>query len=428
MPKTAPEIRTDAMHGSDGQIRRTVQNTGKVFMKNKIRSFFLYCTLTKEEFDSIRPSIWRRNRKILSITSLLGAAMSGIFLIVNMITRSGIWQPYVFLLSGSILVSIILRILKGRDTKEWIDRFLCYTEMIYVCMYAGILSTQKSNFDVPATSIIVFISILPLTIDDRPARMYGFMAAESAVYLTASCFFKSPGSFRLDILNVSTFCVVGMFLYAVICIRNVREIYQSKRVENIQQSVISSLAAVVEERDENTGGHINRTQDYVRKLVALMRTQEKYSYLTDDYCKNIILAAPMHDVGKIKIPDNILDKPGRLTPEEFEIMKKHAVFGEDIIRKTMRDVEDEEYFNIAANTAKYHHERFDGKGYPDGLAGEDIPLEARIMALADVYDALVSERVYKKPVPKDEAARIIREGSGTQFDPDLVPLFLSCVG
>jgi HD-GYP domain-containing protein (c-di-GMP phosphodiesterase class II) len=228
-------------------------------------------------------------------------------------------------------------------------------------------------------------------------------------------------------MNAVTFCIAGMILYGIICARNVREIYQNLRVERIQRSIISSLAAVVEERDENTGDHIQRTENYVEQLLLRMRKYARYSGLTEDYCSNVAFAAPMHDIGKIRIPDAILNKPGKLTKEEFEIMKRHAAFGGDIIRKTMSDVEEKEYCDIAYNIARYHHERYDGTGYPDGLKGEKIPLEARVMALADVYDALVSERVYKKAFSEEEARKIIMEGSGTQFDSNLVPLFLECV-
>lgn len=392
-----------------------------------IRSFFLYCTLKKEEYDFIRPLIWSRNVRTLRITSLLSAGMGGIYLAMNLITRSGMWQPYLFLFCGSIIINLILRLQRGRSTSELVSMLLCYANMLMVCIYAGFLSTRPSNFALPATSIIVFIALLPLTVDDRPIRVYSIMIAETALYLIASRLYKSPAAFSLDVLNGATFCVVGACLYSVICTRNVREINQGLRMEKLQQSVISSLATVVEERDEGTGGHISRTVEYVRALTEKMMRQEKYSSLPDVFYKNVILAAPMHDVGKIRIPDAILNKPGRLTREEYEIMKTHSSYGAEIINKTQKDVEDETYYVIADNIAKYHHERYDGNGYPDGLKGDEIPLEARIMALADVYDALVSERVYKKPIPKDEAKTIIAEGRGTQFDPDLVPLFLDCL-
>ena len=155
-----------------------------------------------------------------------------------------------------------------------------------------------------------------------------------------------------------------------------------------------------------------------------MKRHERYAAIPENFYRNVLLAAPMHDVGKIKIPDAILNKPGRLDAQEFELMKKHAAYGAQIIETTMKNAVEEDYFRIAYNIAKHHHERYDGTGYPDGLAGEDIPLEARIMAFADVYDALVSERVYKKAYPRELAIAIIREGVGTQFDPNLAPLFL----
>lgn len=395
---------------------------------NRINSYFFYCGLEREEYDLIKSKVWTRNIHILSVTSILAAVMGLGFFVFNTLTHSSVLFPYLFLFIGSSAVFILNRITLDRKMNVIFRIILCYSQMILVCVYAGILSTQPTNYAIPATSIIVFIALLPLSIDDRPARMYSMMILESGLYLVSSYFFKSREIFSLDVMNTATFCVVGMILYSVICSRNIREIYQGMRVESIQQSVITSLATVVEERDENTGGHITRTEDYVKNLILQMKKQEKYSNLTDEYYKNVVLAAPMHDIGKIKIPDAILNKPGRLTGEEFEVMKKHAEYGTEIIKKTMQDVEKEEYFNIACNIAKYHHERFDGTGYPSGLKGEEIPVEARIMALADVYDALVSERVYKRAFSKEEARKIIEEGVGTQFDPDLASLFLSTIG
>ncbi len=396
--------------------------------KINLFNFLLYCALSKEEYNLIKETVWKRNTGILSITSLLSAGMGLAFLIFNWVSNSDVQMPYLFLFVGSLTVFTLRAFFSRTTVGDRVGTILCYVQMLLVCVYAGILSTQPSNFDFPATSIIVFIALLPLTIDDRPIRMYGFMLGESASYLVVSRFLKSAKAFSLDLINVLTFCVIGMILYSVICVRNIREIYQGFRVQKIQQGIISSLATVVEERDENTGGHIFRTENYVSALIKKMKTDEKYSHLPDSYYKNVMLAASMHDIGKIKIPDSVLNKPGRLTPEEYEIMKRHAGYGEEIIQKTMKDVEEEDYFIIACNIAKYHHERYDGKGYPDGLDGEDIPLEARIMALADVYDALVSERVYKKPIPAPEAKEIIREGIGTQFDPHLAKLFVECIG
>ncbi len=395
--------------------------------KKRISSFLRYCGIGRDDFNSIRSMLWERNIVALRITALLSGGIGIIFLIINLIRQSGIWFPYLFLLCGSGIILLLLQLIRREDSKEIWRILICYTEMILVCSYACILSTQASNYDTPATSVIVFIALLPLSIDDRPIRMYSVMLCETMGYLTLSYYLKSPHAFSLDLMNAITFCVAGMVLYGIICARNVREIHQSLRVENIQRSIISSLAAVVEERDEHTGDHIQRTERYVASLLQRMKKQPRYASLSETYCRNVILAAPMHDIGKIRIPDAILNKPGKLTEEEYEIMKRHAALGGDIIRKTMSDVEEKEYCDIAYNIARYHHEHYNGTGYPDGLKGEEIPLEARIMALADVYDALVSERVYKKAFPKEESMRIISESSGVQFDPDLVPLFLECI-
>ena len=146
--------------------------------------------------------------------------------------------------------------------------------------------------------------------------------------------------------------------------------------------------------------------------------------LTDEYRKDVANSAPLHDVGKLMVSDVILNKPGRLTDEEFAIMKNHTVAGKEIISSAMSLVSDSGYLKEAKNLATYHHERWDGTGYPSGKAGEEIPLSARIMAVADVFDALVSRRSYKEPFPFEKAMDIIREGAGTQFDPKIAEVFL----
>ena len=388
-----------------------------------VRDLFFYGGVSRDEFRQVLPLVWRRNRRILRITSVLAALMGLVFLLYALLSKADTWLPYLVLTFGSLLIFLLTRLAERWDSRPF-SMALCYGQMLLVCAYAGILSTQASNYAIPATSIVVFIALLPLSIDDRLIRMFGFMLLESVVYLLVSRLFKSSHAFGLDVMNIATFFVVGMVLYGVICTRNMRELYQGLRIESIQKSVITSMATMVEERDENTGGHILRTEDHMQTLIDRMKKTDKYGRLTEAYYRNILLAAPMHDIGKIRIPDVILNKPGRLTDEEYSVMKRHTVYGAEIIQKTMRNIEEGDYFTVACNIARYHHERYDGTGYPDGLRGEQIPLEARMMALADVYDALVSERVYKPAFSAEEARRIIREGAGTQFDPDLTALFL----
>ena len=200
--------------------------------------------------------------------------------------------------------------------------------------------------------------------------------------------------------------------------RQVRE--KTAKVISMHDKLIVSMASMVESRDNSTGGHINRTSEGVRILVDEMRHCDHHQHtLSDSFCEKVVKAAPMHDLGKIAVDDAILRKPGRFTPEEFEQMKKHAAEGARIVDQILKDTDDDEFHRIAVNVAHYHHERWDGSGYPEKLMGEQIPLEARIMAIADVYDALVSKRVYKESMPFDKADEIIMEGMGSQFDPGL---------
>ena len=192
---------------------------------------------------------------------------------------------------------------------------------------------------------------------------------------------------------------------------------------DLQNRFVLGMATMVEGRDNSTGGHIKRTSDCVRLLIDAMK-EEKFLGLTEEFCFNVIRSAPMHDLGKITIDDAILRKPGKFTPEEYEVMKTHSAEGARIITEILDGATDKEFFKIAVNVAHYHHERWDGSGYPDKLKGKEIPFEARIMAIADVYDALVSKRVYKEEFSFDEANKIIMDGFGSQFDPSLKKSYL----
>ena len=193
---------------------------------------------------------------------------------------------------------------------------------------------------------------------------------------------------------------------------------KTQRIVDMHDRLILSMATMVESRDNSTGGHIRRTSQAVRILLDEMQDDDSLG-LTESFCRNLIKAAPMHDLGKIAVDDAILRKAGAFTPEEREKMKRHAAEGARIVHEILKETDDVEFRRIAENVAHYHHERWDGKGYPDGLKGKEIPMEARIMTIADFYDALVSKRVYKENYSFEKANAIIEEGMGAQFDPSL---------
>ena len=198
---------------------------------------------------------------------------------------------------------------------------------------------------------------------------------------------------------------------------------KTNHIVEMHNNLIMSMATMVESSDNTTGGHIKRTSECVRILIDEIKKNNVFN-LSEDFCKNIIKAAPMHDLGKIAVDDAVLRKPGRFEPEEFEKMKHHAAEGARIVKEILKATDDADFRIVAENVAHYHHERWDGSGYPEGLKEEHIPLEARIMAIADVYDALVSRRVYKESMSFEKADSIRMEGMGKHFDEKLKPFYI----
>ena len=197
-------------------------------------------------------------------------------------------------------------------------------------------------------------------------------------------------------------------------------------LSKMQNGLILVLADMVESRDKCTGDHVRKTAAYADVIMHELKKEGKFTnILTDEYMEDVVNSAPLHDVGKIKVSDVLLNKPGKLTDEEFKEMQAHTTYGGEIISNAIALVSEAGYLAEAKNLASYHHERWDGKGYPTGLAGDDIPLSARIMAVADVFDALVSRRSYKDPFPFEKAMDIIREEAGTHFDPVVAQAFIN---
>jgi PAS domain S-box-containing protein len=199
-----------------------------------------------------------------------------------------------------------------------------------------------------------------------------------------------------------------------------------ERIKETQSAAILGFARLTEYRDKDTGKHLRRIREYVRVLAISLKGRPQYrDYITDRYIEDLCLSSVLHDVGKVAISDSILLKPGKLTGEEFTRIQDHARMGGDALRDVDRELKRESFLTLGKEIAYYHHERWDGQGYPEGRRAGDIPLSARIVALADVYDALTSDRPYKKAMGHKESVAIIAEGRGTQFDPELVDAFLA---
>jgi response regulator RpfG family c-di-GMP phosphodiesterase len=200
-----------------------------------------------------------------------------------------------------------------------------------------------------------------------------------------------------------------------------------QNIENARLITILALAKLAEYRDDETGLHLERIRGYTKVIAEEMAKTPKYAgYITSEYIEDLYQSSILHDIGKVGIPDAVLLKPGKLTTDEFEKIKKHADLGGNVLTDIEDQIKGQTFLTLGKEIAYYHHEKWNGKGYPKGLKGEEIPLSARIVALPDVYDALTSKRIYKEPFPHKEAKKMIVDEKGRSFDTDVVDAFLTC--
>lgn len=313
---------------------------------------------------------------------------------------------YQFTLYGVLAMLLLLFCVKGKSWRSWFQdnmqhRSLRKSEK-YLLWIIGILMLLFSNQ-----------TTMQITLNGGNVRdadqIYGRGLAPFIGIASASAF-------------VMTITII------VLIMQGNRRSFYHERISHMQSGMITFMAEVVENRDDNTGGHIRRTAEYVECIAKELKRQGVYhDILTDRYLSDMVVAAPLHDIGKIHIPDAVLNKPGKLTEEEFEIMKTHTTAGKELLNHAKAELGESEYLNMAVEMAAYHHEWWNGKGYPYGISGKEIPLCARIMAVADVFDALTSKRCYKNAMPLEKAYAIIREESGTHFDPAVVEAFFAAV-
>lgn len=262
----------------------------------------------------------------------------------------------------------------------------------------------------------------------KPLQLFLGAALPASLALLSSIYlFRAEGIFFSPAAPI----LVTLFLFTLFtAIRFAIEKRQAyvwfRQLANVRQVTMESMAAVAETRDPETGGHIKRTKHYVKAIAEDLRNRGYYpEILTREFIDLLFVSAPLHDIGKVGVPDSILRKAGKLTEEEYNLMKKHVDYGKNIVSSTAQKIEGDNFLKIAVDITYSHHERWDGSGYPLGLAGQEIPLAGRLMAVADVYDTLISKRCYKDAIPHAEAMKIMREARGKIFDPALVDAFLT---
>ncbi|MBB4197600.1 HD-GYP domain-containing protein (c-di-GMP phosphodiesterase class II) [Rhodoblastus sphagnicola] len=331
-------------------------------------------------------------------------------------------------LVGASLFAILLEIDRqgGMGLKSWVGILNFVFMQIYCFLILGI----QFNFALAAGGFILFAFEATMFADSTETTL-SFVYFSYHV-ITLFMLAAGIGWWREYVLR-KDFVVQDTLRAAQFALSNQNSILEyevRKRTNDLttsQDAAILTLAALVETRDNETGNHVRRTQHYVRELARKLKSHPGFAHaLSEKQIEMLFKSAPLHDIGKVGIPDHILRKPGRLEPEEFEIMKTHTTIGHQAIETAQNQLGMKvEFLACVQEIALNHHERWDGGGYPRGLSGADIPVSARLMALADVYDALISERVYKKAFGHDQAVAIIVDGRGRHFDPDVVDAFLA---
>ncbi len=385
-------------------------------------------------FAQVKGKFEPRNRRSMFILAMLGI-VEGVILIAGNLTSGGAAPAlplYIALFVISIVIAVFSRSSLVRNPSR--QTVLCFITLSVAMLYGlGIAFQHPAPNDYPAITFMVLFVALPLLFTDVAWRMIAFELFWACVFVAISFYLSSDWVLRLNLLDIVTFTALGIVLYCTISNEHVRQVVDDQKLESetarlnaIQGAILMRLSNVVEGRDEDTGGHVTRTCSFIADLLEDLGEQESWhARLSESFVRHTVLCASLHDIGKLQIPDAILNKPGPLTDEEFEEMKLHTVRGEVLIQRTLGGLVNPYELTIARNIVRSHHERWDGNGYPDGLAGEKIPIEARAMALADVFDALTHERCYKRAFSVEEAIQIIEEGRGTQFDPEMTDVFVA---
>jgi len=425
-------------------------------------------TELQEQFDDIQLKNSVRRIRILTVIALVAKFGNALFIFITNehIQYKGLFNLFDYGELAIIALFNLAVVFLHKNNKKNILWMVCYLVIVgFFIIYEFYINRTGRIYEIP---FIFFVSIFLFTIipDFKPKIFLSFailyFIATTIISLLKDQTFNEYYGVQSHNLNIFLFILVTKILLYNKNVRTFVNTYKinrlnenlisanteiekqkdelknyndnlekmvlekTERIVELKNAVMETMAELVEHRDDTTGGHISRTSRYLKIFIdAMLASRLNLKYTASWDVNQMILSAQLHDVGKIAIDDIILRKPGKLTAEEFEIMKKHTIFGGEIIKKIQVKTGEREFLDYASVFAVYHHEKWDGTGYPYGIAGENIPLPARLMAIIDVYDALISERPYKKAFSHEEAIKIIKDGKGSHFDPALTDLFLS---
>ena len=349
--------------------------------------------------------------------------------IVNLLTHLGMFVFYEIYVA--LLFWYWVSVTVGIPKRKWIKAVYLLPSILSICLTAYFLPGVQflhgtyTNYSMGTAVYICFISVVI------------YCVLTIVVIVSKYRYIPKKKRNGVEMTLIFIFIIMGLqiifpeaLVSSIACVMVTLSVYLNMEnpvihaLEHYQNEMVMGFATLVENKDDSTGGHIRRSSAYAVLIAKNLRKNKKYRPLINrDYLNHLMQSAPMHDIGKVGIPDAILQKPGRLTTEEFEKMKEHPVIGGRIIQDTFSHLFDGEYENMAYQVAMYHHEKWNGKGYPENLAGTEIPLCARIMAVADVFDAVSAKRCYRDAMPLEACYRIIENGRGEDFDPDVVDAF-----
>ena len=411
-----------------------------------IKNELFYGGLSRDEFELIKDDVRERNYKNLLIWLAASSVLWGVNILVYNKPPENVTQP---VFAVTLLANFVIFIYAIFLYKPFPILFypVIYFYELYTLGVGVALSLVQPN--VRVATLVALAPIVSFFFIERTIITAAIISIIYVSYIVLGRIYINPeiykwGKQTLHLFMLGSLAMAHsinksrfkMYLYSL-SLKKVADIQanyneelkkevaaKTQRIVDLHDKFIVGMATMVESRDNSTGGHIRRTSEVVRFLIEEILKDNTLN-LSEDFCQNLIKAAPLHDLGKIAVDDEILRKPGRFTPEEYQQMKFHAEEGARVVHEVLIDSDDKEYSRIAENVAHYHHERIDGSGYPKGLKGDEIPIEARIMAIADVYDALVSKRVYKDEYSFEKANQIILEGMGSQFDSRLEKYYLA---